>query len=69
MTQESADRILRPSELSARLCLSRATLWRMRRRKELPEPLRISRGAVGWRESTIKQWLDEREAEAARREP
>ena len=64
-TQRSTDRILRPAELAERLSVSRATLWRMRRRKEIPEPLRISRGGVGWRESTFEHWLNEREVEVS----
>jgi predicted DNA-binding transcriptional regulator AlpA len=36
----------------------------MRRRGEIPEPIRVSRGAVGWRQTTIREWLDRREAEA-----
>ncbi len=56
--------IIRPAKLRAMLGVSHATLWRMQKRGELPSPLRISAGAVGWRESTIAAWLDEREREA-----
>lgn len=58
----AVDRIVRPAEAAALLGISRATLWRLRRRHELPEPIRISAGAVGWRERTLSEWLDEREA-------
>ena len=40
-------------------------MWRMRRRGEIPEPIRVSRGAVGWRQTTLRDWLDRREVEAA----
>ena len=63
--QPLLDRIIRPRELESVLSVSQATLWRMRRRGELPQPLRISAGAVGWRESTISEWLDQREGEVA----
>ena len=56
---------MRAAELRGLLGVSRSTLWRMCRRGELPSPLRISAGAVGWRESTITAWIDEREREAA----
>ncbi len=39
-----ADRILRPRELAERIGLSLTTLWRLRRRGDLPEPLRLSPG-------------------------
>lgn len=58
------DRILRPRDLAARLGISAPTLWRMRQRKEIPAPLRVSRGAVGWRNSTIDAWLADREVAA-----
>ena len=57
-----ADRILRPRELAERIGLSLTTLWRLRRRGELPEPLRLSPGCVGWRASDIERWLETREA-------
>ncbi len=57
-----SDRILRPRELSDRIGLSLATLWRLRRRGDLPEPIRLSPGCVGWRSSDIERWLERREA-------
>jgi len=51
------DRIMRPREVMQMLGLSLPTIWRMRRRGEFPEPLRLSPGAVGWRASTIAKWL------------
>jgi predicted DNA-binding transcriptional regulator AlpA len=57
------DQIIRPRPLAQRLAVSTTTLWRMRRlpKHPLPEPIQISKGAKGWRESTIQQWLSERE--------
>ena len=66
-TQKSPDSIVRPTEMAQRLGVSRSTLWRMRRRAEFPEPLRISAGAVGWREATIREWFDHRDQEVVRR--
>ena len=40
--------------------LSLATLWRLRRRGDLPEPIRLSPGCVGWRSSDIEAWLSAR---------
>ena len=60
------DRILRPRELADRVGLSLATLWRLRRRGDLPEPIRLSPGCVGWRTSDIEAWLAAR-AEAGGR--
>jgi prophage regulatory protein len=57
---KTADRILRPRELAERIGLSLATLWRLRRRGDLPEPIRLSPGCVGWRASEIDAWLTER---------
>ena len=63
-TNPSQDRILRPRELADRIGLSLATLWRLRRRGDLPEPIRLSPGCVGWRTSDIERWLEARETAA-----
>lgn len=60
-TPTDTDRILRPRRLAEHLGVSLTTLWRMRQRGELPRPIRISAGAVGWRLSKIEAWLSERE--------
>lgn len=61
----SSDGFLSPKGLRDYTTLSLATLWRMRRRGELPEPVRLSPGRVGWRRSVIDLWLATR-AEAGR---
>lgn len=65
------ERIMRPTELHKYLGIARVTIWRMVKRGDFPEPLRLSgtegrRSAVGWRRSVVTAWLDEREAEARR---
>lgn len=59
--------LLRAQVLSRRLVaallgVSPTTLWRMVRRADFPAPFRLSRGRVGWRGTTVEQWLAEREA-------
>ena len=62
---EHLDRIIRNAELRRRLSVSRSTLHRMVKRGELPPPLRLSVGVVGWRASTISALLEQREHEAS----
>jgi prophage regulatory protein len=57
---DALDRIIRPRELAARIGLSLATIWRLRRRGDLPDPIRLSPGCVGWRTSDIEAWLANR---------
>ena len=54
------DQIHRPKPLAKRLGVSITTLWRMRGRNEFPEPVQISPGAIGWRESDVQAWLETR---------
>lgn len=61
---QSHDRILRPRELASYVGLSLATLWRLRRAKSLPEPIRLSKNCVGWRKSVIDTWLETRSSAA-----
>lgn len=60
MSSASDDRIISAHDLVARLSLSRSTLWRLVRRGELPRPLRLSPGRVGWLESDVRKWLESR---------
>ena len=55
-------KFLSPNQLHELTGLSLATLWRMRRRGDLPEPIRLSPGRVAWRETDIADWIDRREA-------
>ncbi len=49
-------RFLSARELSALTGLSAATIWRLRKRGELPEPIRLSPGRVGWATGTVRDW-------------
>ena len=40
--------------------LSPATIYRMRRTGEFPEPVRISKGRVGYPKNVIQDWIAER---------
>jgi predicted DNA-binding transcriptional regulator AlpA len=54
-------RILSPQQLCELLGVSLATIWRMRRRNEIPHPIRLSPGRVGWPEAEIATFLASRE--------
>jgi prophage regulatory protein len=55
-------RYVSPRQLQEATGLSEATLWRMRQRGELPEPVRLSPGRVAWPEPVITTWLAQRAA-------
>ena len=52
--------IIRPTELAEILSVSKQTLWRMENRGELPKRVKISKRAVGWLASDIKDFLEEK---------
>lgn len=59
----SVDRIVRQSEVAAIIGVSPVTLWRWRKKNEFPAPIKLGGGRmVGWRMSSIQQWIDERES-------
>ena len=60
-------RIISPRQLLERLGISEPTLYRMRARGDLPEPIRLSPGRIGWPEDVIRRWLDGRVERAAMR--
>ena len=53
--------IISRAKLAELTGLSDATIWRMRNRGELPEPIQLSPGRVGWRASVIDDWLSSRQ--------
>ena len=57
---EPPPRILSRAEVLKRLSLSTSTLWRMRRRNEFPPPIQISPNRVGWLESVVSGWIENR---------
>lgn len=52
--------IIRPSELTELLGLSRTTIWRRVRSGQLPPPVRLGgpgSRAVGWKRTEIEKWI------------
>lgn len=47
---------LRVADVCALLCISRPTLWRLRRASEFPAPTYLSRRSIGWRRSDVEAW-------------
>ena len=65
-TREAAPnptRLLRKPAGIARVALSDTTIWRLERAGKCPRSLRISPGAVAWRERDIEAWIAERAEE------
>ena len=63
-TQETSltpTRLLRRPAVLERVALSDTTIWRLERASKFPRSIRLSPGAVAWRESDIEAWIVERE--------
>jgi predicted DNA-binding transcriptional regulator AlpA len=54
------DRILRPKAAAAKLSINEATLWRWVKLKLLAPPIQLGPRAVGWRESALELYLNQR---------
>jgi len=59
--EAEADRILRDGEVCALTGISRTTRWRLIREGRFPKPVRLTSTAIGWRASSVAQWIAERE--------
>ena len=59
--QSTHDRILREPEVRDRTGLSRTTRWRLIKTERFPRPVRLTDHAIGWRESSIDDWLASRD--------
>ena len=60
-----ADKLLRVPAVLELLSISRATLTRWRRAGRFPEPVKLGRKYVGWRDSDIQDWMTENRQRAA----
>lgn len=61
-----SQRILRRPEVESFTGLSRSTIYAMIADGSFPKPVRLGKRAVGWPETAISEWIDDRRtAEAA----
>ena len=60
-----AERILRRPEVEDQTGLSRSTIYSMMADGTFPKPVKLSKRAVGWRDSDIATWLAECQPTAA----
>lgn len=58
---EIATAVYSPREAAARLSVSKTTLWRLSRRGDLPQPIQLSPGRIGWRAADLEAWLAARQ--------
>ncbi len=52
--------IVRRRNMPAATGLSNATIWRERNAGRFPEPIRLSKQAIGWTRASIDEWKAER---------
>lgn len=57
-----SDRFVREPECYERTQLSRTTRWRLERQGKFPKRRRISENAIGWLDSELTAWMEERAA-------
>ncbi|UHD45353.1 helix-turn-helix domain-containing protein [Aureimonas altamirensis] len=51
-------RLLSPSEVSRKLGISRTTLWRLERQREMPAGMLIGKRSKRWREEDIERFIE-----------
>lgn len=56
------DRVIRKTDLFARIPLSDSTIWRMERAGRFPQRIQLGGNSVGWFENEIDEWLDGKRA-------
>jgi len=55
-------RVLRRSRVEDRTGVKRSTLYRWRKERAFPRPIPLGAKAVGWIESEVEEWLEDRAA-------
>ena len=61
LAKQQVPRFERFPEVSSRVGLSRATIWRLEREGKFPRRRRISGNAVAWLNTEIDDWMSSRE--------
>lgn len=56
----ATERILRLAEVKLRTGLSRSTIYFAIKKDQFPKPINLGMRSVGWLESEINQWINER---------
>lgn len=52
------EKLIRPNSLADKLGVSIPTLYRLMKTPEFPDKIRISKQAIGFRESEIMNWME-----------
>lgn len=60
MGERESLEIMSPRDVERDLDLDQVTIWRLRRRGEFPEPIRLSPGRKGYLRTDIRAWLASR---------
>ncbi len=61
-SEDNIERIMRRPAVEAQTGLSRSTLYDQMRAGKFPRPVPLGDKAVGWLESDIAKWIEERVA-------
>lgn len=55
-----SNRILRVPDVKKITGLSRTTIYKLVKEQDFPSPIKLSKKAIGWPESTIENWIKQR---------
>ena len=61
----SGEQLLDDQGVATKLGMSRATVWRMVQRGDLPQPFALTARSRRWRESTIDAYIDSLDPQTA----
>jgi len=60
-------KILRVADAVQKTGLSRSTIYRLIEAEDFPEPIRLSKRAIGWTEAQLNEWITSRFSGGAER--
>ncbi len=61
MDHKTTNRLMRLSEVQRLTALPKSSIYYMMKQNDFPQPLKLSKRTVAWKESDVLEWIESRE--------
>ncbi len=61
MDHKTTNRLMRLSEVQRLTALPKSSIYHLMKQNDFPQPLKLSKRTVAWKESDVLEWIESRE--------